>query len=229
MENKPNATAMEERLQNLEALRQRILEMPSKVSYEQMIPLSKVAFCPGKLIHTNEFKIPDEHDTNPNLDKIDYISYIEAAEKLKNRINGLEQRVEEERKQSTSASIISKTEHQENATKSYFPDNNTSTATDQPYTGNPIHNSKVSKKQTDSTATDNENSPKNNRSRVFEIREYLDDESGESANTAIPVKHEVTDITEQIERMEKFTSKPEGRIPSSSYLNVCKNIYFRTY
>lgn len=213
-------SAIQERRQALQELHDRLLTMPSKVSYEQMVPLSKVAFCPGKLIHTNEFKIGDEHDPNPNLDKIDLVSYIDAAEILKQRILALDLQSESlSNNQNQSKFVESSLKSNIAASETLSPANNKSPTTKAP---EPIS------KEPSSSATLADASTK---PRVFEIREYFDEGSetaGTDVNFQIPSKHEVQDITEQIEKMERFTSKPEGNIPHSSYLNV-RNLQVRLY
>lgn len=190
--------ALESRLRNLEELRLRVLEMPCKVSYEQMIPLSKVAFCPGKLIHTNEFKVPDDADSSPNLDRLPFISHIDAAEKLQERLKKLEKQIESERATSSNPNFVKASTSTSTAKASEAPANEEQTPT------------------AATTSSEKEQTPKSKR-RVFEIREFLDGDGAESANAT---GGEVTDITEQIEKMEKFTSKPTGTVPGKSFLNV---------
>jgi hypothetical protein len=200
--------ALESRLRNLEELRLRVLEMPCKVSYEQMIPLSKVAFCPGKLIHTNEFKVPDEADSSPNLDRLPFISHIDAAEKLQGRLKKLEKQIESERATSLNPNFVKASTSTSTSTSTL-----TSTSTAKASV------SPANEEQTPTAATkssEKEQTPKSTR-RVFEIREFLEGDGAESANAT---GGEVTDITEQIEQMEKFTSKPTGTVPGKSFLNV---------
>lgn len=85
----------------------------------------------------------------------------------------------------------------------------------------------VAKSSSSKSASVPSEAPKpTSKPRVFEIREYFEGEAdSEVANSnpnmqGLPMKHEVMDITEQIERMEQFTSKPEGKLPGNSYLNV---------
>lgn len=196
--------ALESRLRNLEELRLRVLEMPCKVSYEQMIPLSKVAFCPGKLIHTNEFKVPDDADSSPNFDRLPFISHIDAAEKLQERFKKLEKQIESERATSLNPNFV-----KASTSTSTLTSTSTAKASEPP----------ANEEQTSTAATTSsrkEQTPKA-KGRVFEIREFLDGDGAESANAT---GGELTDITEQIEKMEKFTSKPTGTVPGKSFLNV---------
>lgn len=204
--------ALESRLRNLEELRLRVLEMPCKVSYEQMIPLSKVAFCPGKLIHTNEFKVSDDADPSPNLDRLPFISHIDAADKLQERLKKLEKQIESERVASLNPNFVkastSTSTSTSSAKASEAPANEEQTPT------------------TAATSSEKEQTP-TSKGRVFEIREYLEGDGAESANAT---GGEVMDITEQIEKMEKFTSKPTGTLPGKSFLNVshCELYWYAT-
>jgi hypothetical protein len=55
-----------------------------------MIPLSSVAFCPGELIHTNEFKVLEDKNSLNELDKLPFRSYYETIQVLKERIQRIE-------------------------------------------------------------------------------------------------------------------------------------------
>lgn len=203
--------ALESRLRNLEELRLRVLEMPCKVSYEQMIPLSKVAFCPGKLIHTNEFKVPDDDDSSPNLDRLPFISHVEAADKLQERAKKLDKRIENEKVSNSNPNFV-KASASASTSTSASPSSSTASKSSAVPTG------KEQSQNTAKMSSIKEEAPKP-KGRVFEIREYLDGDGAESANVA---SGEVMDITEQIEKMEKFTSKPTGTVPGKSFLNVSR-------
>lgn len=207
--------ALESRLRNLEDLRLRVLEMPCKVSYEQMIPLSKVAFCPGKLIHTNEFKVPDDPDSSPNLDRLPFISHIEAADKLQGRQKKLEKQIESERATSSNPNFVKASTSTSSSTATATATSTaTPTASKVSEAEAPVHKNKPS---TAATSSSDKEQTQKSKGRVFEIREYLEGDGAESANAT---GGEVMDITEQIEKMEKFTSKPTGTVPGKSFLNV---------
>lgn len=76
----------------------RIINYPKKVSYECMMPLSSVAFVPGKILHTNEFKLADFDETtlrtSSDLTNEALYSYYEAYEILKHRLKLVESRLE---------------------------------------------------------------------------------------------------------------------------------------
>ena len=57
---------------------QQILVLPDKISHEILVPLSSVAFTSGKLIHTNEFLVPDNNKQDNEIGGV-WMSHKEAA------------------------------------------------------------------------------------------------------------------------------------------------------
>lgn len=56
-----------------------ILDLPKKISHECMVPLSKVAFTPGRMVHTNEFSVQVDSKTGAR----EWMSHVEAADYLR--------------------------------------------------------------------------------------------------------------------------------------------------
>ena len=86
---------------------QTILEFPKRLEYDCMVPMSKVAFMAGRIIHTNEFMLQGEvavENSNPrgaeqqskpsNFEKNgQWYSYSDAAEILKTRAAALDRQI----------------------------------------------------------------------------------------------------------------------------------------
>lgn len=46
--------SLQEEIDRKEKTIQDIMNLPKKIAYDCMVPLSKVAFTPGRMVHTNE-------------------------------------------------------------------------------------------------------------------------------------------------------------------------------
>mmetsp|Transcript_33965 Transcript_33965/g.32401 ORF Transcript_33965/g.32401 Transcript_33965/m.32401 type:complete len:214 (-) Transcript_33965:9-650(-) len=73
----------------------RILNFPQKLNYDCMIPVSKIAFMEGKIVHTNEFLLlPEEVEVGENEEVLEeqgtWYSYSEAADILQQRVDHLD-------------------------------------------------------------------------------------------------------------------------------------------
>lgn len=59
---------------------EKLLRLPEKISYDCLVPLSKVAFTPGRLIHTNEFNLEVESGERQ------WMSHVEAANEMEKKM-----------------------------------------------------------------------------------------------------------------------------------------------
>jgi hypothetical protein len=177
---------MEDRRSKLESLIKVVHDFPSEVSYNKMVPLCKVAFCPGRIIHTNEFKVLDEKQSEKDLSKVEFISYKHTVQKLEKRLESVKNELRS----------MSKLE---------FPKDNLSSFDSLPL--------KVEKE----VASEN---------RIFEIREYFDQTEADMDLTQFnlqPDRHEMLDITDQIEKLEKLSAT--GEINETSH-HVSRVLFF---
>jgi prefoldin subunit 5 len=62
-----------------------VLNLPNKLSYDCLVPLSKVAFSPGRLIHTNEFSVQVGGESGVRQ----WMSHVDAADFLRGEITRL--------------------------------------------------------------------------------------------------------------------------------------------
>jgi hypothetical protein len=206
-----------------------VLDFPKKLSYDCMLPLSKMAFMPAKMVHTNEFLVlPEKQGTAVKDNKIDkelslaeirqigkWHSYSESAELLMDRIASIDRRIEE-LKISTNSRIGNKTAEQkvtpmkpaQSAPK--IAVNQTDTKKDLNSQKNRVHSVE------DSEETDEVQSS-TGMEGIFEIREFIDNDGNET-------KHEIVNLHEEMEQIEKklgsLAEKSGSSVPSSSSKKV---------
>ena len=84
-----------------------ILDFPKRLEYDCMVPMSKIAFMPGRIIHTNEFMLLKDVRTKNSRPSVaeqrsspsssekngQWYSYSDAAEILKNRAAALDRQI----------------------------------------------------------------------------------------------------------------------------------------
>lgn len=208
---------LEQRRQDLEKTLQLVLEFPAKVSYDRLIPISKVAFCPGKIVHTNEFKVLEMGGNEKDLSALSFISYKDAAQVLQERLQLVDSMISSE----TGVPIASK----DPSSSSYYA-NDAAVSKDKKLSTKsflepkPSAASKASSTENITAPTQhisNGQSQNSMKDRIFEIREYFDGENASSPG------HELMDITEQIENLEKLSqseSFQHGPGESNPYLLV---------
>lgn len=79
--------SLSEEVERKRNTRQNILNLPKKISYDCMVPLSKVAFTPGRMVHTNEFSV----EVNAKTGARQWMSHVEAAEYLQEQIDRIQE------------------------------------------------------------------------------------------------------------------------------------------
>lgn len=199
-----------ERVQ-LQSTIQRVLDFPKKIEYECMVPVSKVGFMPGKIVHTNEFLlIPDsqsslikEHTTKASTSPLDIMatgkwhSYTETAEVLMNRVADIDREIAaskiSSKKQMTFPSVassnrVSMESNVANESKSHVSKPLKVKERSNLSSGNLI--------EEEDNDVDENYSQQNGIEGVFEIREFIDSEGKE-------IKNEIVNLQEEMEEMEK--------------------------
>lgn len=78
--------ALVRELEELKSTRDKVLELPRKIRRPVMVPLSKVAFLAGDLVHTNEFCIGKAGIDDPDA----WMSHVDAAAELQARIDAID-------------------------------------------------------------------------------------------------------------------------------------------
>lgn len=152
----------------LQSIVEKVLTFPSKVSYDGMVPISNIAFCPGKVIHTNEFKVLGEDQTERDLSSTNFTSYCETADILKLRLEALNSKIIES-----------------------------------------FHKSKYKAELQDIPPPSASELVEADSERVYEIREFYDEDGSVVMNTAdSQPKHELVDISEELNKLEKLTQSP---------------------
>ena len=91
---KEEIQSLTEEIERKKKTRKDILDLPKKISYDCMVPLSKVAFSPGRLVHTNEFNVEVDAKTGARQ----WMSHVEAAEFLQNEVDRINGNINELRK-----------------------------------------------------------------------------------------------------------------------------------
>lgn len=191
---------------------EKVAEYPARVSYPHMLlPHSKVSFQYVKVIHTNEFKLLPEELKSFNtdkkkqaLEKVDFVSYIEAGNQLKARMNKVQTRILNFQTGDKSSKVID-----DDNSSSASPDKPSSSAAisstglDKSSNSKQFVNDDVASGYEELTKSATLPSPATKQSvpkpQVFEIREYITD-TGSTSN-------EVVDITKQLELVEKMTAE----------------------
>jgi hypothetical protein len=215
----------------LEQLVETVAEYPARVSYPHtLVPHSKVSSQYVKIIHTNEFKIlPEELKTASTdikkqaLEKLEFISYIDAGNHLKTKLNNIQRKILNFQKgESTvgSSSLHSSTDTHNIVTSA-------STTMDEPSDAFLINSQSENLTQSvNTTMNEYEEMAKSAslpppptikqsipKPQVFEIREYISD-TGSTTN-------EVVDITKQLEFIEKMAAEqPDGGSTTSYTVRI---------
>jgi hypothetical protein len=226
----PKTTEEIERLQvervQLQSTIQRVLDFPKRIEYKCMVPISKVGFMPGKIIHTNEFLlVPDSESsiikdvsTYPLNDKSSakWHSYTETAEVLMNRVADIDRdigasKITRSKKQMMFPSVsssdrVSKEPKVVNEKKS--PSSSPVTAKEQ------IDLSSGTHIENEDNDVDEDYSQHNGIEGVFEIREFIDSDGKE-------IKNEIVNLQEEMDEMEKkigslVATDDKGALPVSS-------------
>jgi hypothetical protein len=173
----------------------KIDDLPKKVSYQVMIPLSSVAFCPGELIHTNEFKVLEDKNSLNELDKLPFRSYYETIQVLKERIQRIEGAKSEQVDRKPLKSSMKKISSSSEPTKAHsHPECNEKKRTvvinEVPQVQAPKSTEKASALVEDP---------------IFEIREYEendDSNSNNGKNNNSNSRFELIDVSKQLQYME---------------------------
>ena len=214
-----------------------VLDFPKKLSYDCMLPLSKMAFMPAKMVHTNEFLVlPDKQGTAVKDKKIDeelslaeirqigkWHSYSESAELLMDRIASIDRRIEELKMPSNSR--IAKKPAERKVTQSK-PDQVTQSKPAQRAPKIAVNQTDAkkdlnSRKNREHSVEDSEEADEVRSSTgmegIFEIREFIDYDGNET-------KHEIVNLHEEMEQIEKklgsLAEKSGSSVPSSSSKKV---------
>lgn len=151
----------------IQATVEKVLTFPSKVSYDGLVPISKIAFCPGKVIHTNEFKVLGEGQSEADLSKIEFTSYTETADILKLRLAEVNDQIKALTRNDSKSAYVPPT---------------------------------VPLSQSMEVDSD----------RVYEIREFYDGDGNimmMDTDSSQP-KHELVDISEELNKLEKLSQSP---------------------
>ena len=214
-----------------------VLDFPKKLSYDCMLPLSKMAFMPAKMVHTNEFLVlPDAQGTAAKVNKIDmelslaeirqigkWHSYSESAELLMDRIASIDRRIEE-LKISTYSRIANKTAERQviqskpaQVTQSKPARSAPKIAINRTDTGNDLNSQKNREHAVEDSEETDEVRSSTGMEGIFEIREFIDDDGNET-------KHEIVNLHEEMEQIEKklgsLAEKSGSSVPSSSSKKV---------
>lgn len=209
-----------------------VLDFPKKLSYDCMLPLSKMAFMPAKMIHTNEFLVlPEKQSIAAKGDKIDeelslaeirrigkWHSYSESAEILMDRVASIDRRIDDlktsgdsrnarsEQKKLPSKPVLSVQKIKVNQTD-IRKDLNT-------------HESQGHIFE-DGEDTDNLRGS-GGIEGIYEIREFIDNDGNET-------KHEIVNLHEEMEQIEKKmgsldeNKSSSARSPSTKGVDAIKS------
>ena len=206
-----------------------VLDFPKKLSYDCMLPLSKMAFMPAKMVHTNEFLVlPHKQGTAVKDNKIDkelslaeirqigkWHSYSESAELLMDRIASIDRRIEE-LKISTNSRIANKTAEQK-ATPMKPAKSAPKIVVSQTDTRKDLNSHKNREHSVEDSEETDEVRSSTGMEGIFEIREFIDNDGNET-------KHEIVNLHEEMEQIEKklgsLAEKSGSSVPSSSSKKV---------
>lgn len=191
-----NAEEKESILSSIE----KINRFPTKISYDVMIPLSKIAFCQGQLIHTNEFKLLQPRENEKSLQSIPFCSYSDVIESLRKRLGDLELAdvpSDIPRRSSLKGSLSTpKGRNDENLNKKSVQINELKNDYREiPPVG--------SEQKTSVFAMSQRETEPENSETVFEIREYLDDDKPSN-------RFELVDVTKQLNYLDTLSPEPTG-------------------
>lgn len=188
--------------ENLQLTMKQVMDFPKKVSYNCMIPLSSVAFTPGKIVHTNEFRLaPCDNDfrisSDNTLDK-KLLSYLEIHEILENRTNSLNLRLSSLR---NSSQLV-------NTSKSSMFNANSNKNIEDMKTNKVISSTKKEKLSTASSTRIKQTSPKYEEFEqdlnlpVLEIREFTDESGTILRQEVVDLKDEMRGVVQGMKSMQ---------------------------
>ena len=199
-----------ERLQ-LHATIRTVLDFPKKLEYECMVPISKIGFMPGKIVHTNEFFLTTDSQgsyikacsSKASTDSFDtqsggkWHSYSEAAEVLMNRVADIDRKLGTLKISSIKLRTLPTTSSSHQVSKELkvvgeriFPGSGTATAKKLGVLSNEKHT------EEEDIDVDENYHQQNGIEGVFEIREFIDGDGKE-------IKNEVVDLHAEMKEMEK--------------------------
>jgi hypothetical protein len=214
-----------------------VLDFPKKLSYDCMLPLSKVAFMPAKMVHTNEFLVlPDKQGTAAKEKKIDkelslaeirqigkWHSYSESAELLMDRIASIDKRIEELKMPSNSRIAKKSAEQKVTQSKpaqviqSKVAQSAPKIAVNQTDAKKDLNSHKNREDSVEDSEEADEVRSSTGIEGIFEIREFIDNDGNET-------KHEIVNLHEEMEQIEKklgsLAEKSGSSVPSSSSKKV---------
>lgn len=178
---------------------------PNKIRYPVKIPVSKVAFREGFIVHTNEIKVLEPGQTEASLPSIDFCSHFDAMEKLKKRIEEIDRNfihmnvlnLKDDKKNSTSIQPQQASEATTKPAKGILKSTSNKSETMQ---------SKISESESTLTTTTKKESSKANDvvEPFFEIREYLDEDG------KVMDKTEMVDISKQLQYLQNMSEELES-------------------
>lgn len=201
---------MEQEREKLAELIQRIEDFPKKVDYDVMIPLTSVAFVPGKIVHTNELKKVAKVE---ELETSSFQSAYEISLQLKEQMRQLENRLNEEKQKTPGKSLLraSTTESKPLSEKKRVvidESSNTTSIIQKASTLSIPSSSSSSGKGPSAAAT----SP-SPAEPIFEIREFVDDQDQNQG-------HELLDVTKQLQYMESLQQSSPAPVSQSVSLSL---------
>ena len=209
---------------SLQATIEKVLHFPEKVSYDVMVPLSKVAFYPARLIHTNEFQVLKpgvQPHTAADFTEMDFLSHVDAAEELRVRLR----KVQEEVKELQEKLGLNKTKTKSALKKASAAPTPPVATTTTAGANNPVKESELQPEKEDTLTKAMKQVEEENKildvastidqvSPVYEILEFLDD-NGQTQT-------EVVDISKQLQSMEQMSLQhSEGNAPVDVSFKKC--------
>ena len=230
---------------------QTILEFPKRLEYDCMVPMSKVAFMAGRIIHTNEFMLQGEvaiENSKPrgaeqqskpsNFEKNgQWYSYSDAAEILKTRAAALDRQILllEASDGIYSSARLDDVFKAHDAVKKVTsgPSSNAplSSATFNKYNNedlsyrNKNKGSGASGDGTDADADADTDAIDGAESigGIFEIREFIDSEGNEMKNEVVNLQQEMAEIEEKLGSLASMDSPVIGTASTSLGKGLVRN------
>lgn len=216
-----------------------ILEFPKRLEYECMVPISKVAFMPGRIVHTNEIlllKEPTMTSTKPlnaeplfdpsNLEKNgQWFSYFDAAEILKIRAADCEKQLQVLNSSGSNCygtTLSDVIEAHDTAKKAASMSPSTITlntvptrVADKDQKGTHACSEEYGHRGDsggDSEGDDNSyaNDGTENARDIFEIREFIDSEGNEMSNEIVNLQQEMADIEDKLASLTSTEGPGDG-------------------
>lgn len=211
-----NFTVLKQKRDELLTTLKTVEDFPKKLDYDCMVPLTSVAFQPGKLVHTNEFYVTDDgtavdaagiasilttlSEGKQHSTRGEWKSYFDAAEILRQRVQKLDTQLPNAAPTSKRASAPAPTPTsapaQARASKP-IPVRASQQQAQGTNGGTPLSAS-VSKSVRASTASPSLMPAANATAAtgVFEIREFIDDAGNVTG-------HEVVDLAKQMKEIQR--------------------------